>query len=103
MSDKGILGELGSRVQRARLAQNTTQVALAEQAGVSRTVIQGIESGHPSTTESLVRILRALGRLDHLDAFLPEPGLSPIQLARLKGQERRRAAGRRGKRKTEGA
>jgi hypothetical protein len=39
----------------------------------------------------LIRVLRAMGKLSQLDAFLPEPGLSPIQLAKLKGRERQRA------------
>lgn len=45
-----------------------------------------------------IRILRALGKMDALDAFLPEPGLSPLQLARLKGRERKRAPGGRARR-----
>jgi hypothetical protein len=57
--------------------------------------LQKIESGQSCALTLLIRILRALGRLDALDAFLPEPGLSPIQLAKLKGRERQRAGGHR--------
>lgn len=41
---------------------------------------------------TLLSVLRALGRLENLDAFLPDPGMSPIQLAKLKGRERQRAS-----------
>jgi hypothetical protein len=45
--------------------------------------------------ETIVKILRALGRLDALDAILPEPLVSPIQLAARRGRQRRRARPRR--------
>ena len=50
-----------------------------------------LESGRVCTLSLLIRVLRAMDKLSQLDAFLPEPGLSPIQLAKLKGRERRRA------------
>lgn len=96
MSDKGVLAEMGRRVQVQRLNQNLTQAAVAEKAGVSRRALQKLEGGEPCTLSILVRVLRALSRLDALDAFLPEPGLSPLQLAKLKGRERKRASGGRG-------
>ena len=96
MSDKAILAELGERVNRQRLNRNITQNDLAGQAGVARIVVQRLEGGRGCILENLIRILRALGLLEQLDAFLPEPGLSPLQLAKTRGRERRRAAGRRG-------
>jgi hypothetical protein len=42
--------------------------------------------------ETLVKLLRALDRLESLDAFLPAPGLSPLQLLELRGKQRRRAS-----------
>ena len=35
--------------------------------------------------------------LDGIDSFLPDPGISPVQLARMKGRERRRAYKKSGK------
>lgn len=93
LNDKGLLAEMGRRVQIQRLNQNLTQTTVAEMAGVSRRAIQKLESGEPCTLSTLARVLRALGRLDALDSFLPEPGLSPLQLAKLKGRERKRASG----------
>ena len=40
---------------------------------------------------TLIQILRALEALDGLDSFLPDPGISPLQLAGMKGRERKRA------------
>jgi len=101
MSNKAVLEDLGRRIQRERLNQDITQVALAERAGVARKVVQQVESGHGCTLESLIRLLRALGKLDQLDMFLPETGLSPVQLAKLKGRERQRATSRHRRRKPE--
>jgi len=95
MSDKAILEELGARLRRQRLNQDTTQKELAKKAGVSRTVIQKMEQGEEVVVAGLIRVMRALGVLDQLDNFLPDPGISPIQLARLQGKERQRASGER--------
>lgn len=97
MSDMAILEMLGERVQKERLNQNLTQKELAGHTGLNRTVLTRLESGRGCTLGSLIRILRSLGKLDQLDLFLPEPGVSPVQLARLGGQERREASGRRGR------
>ena len=46
---------------------------------------------------SVVAVLRELNQLDALDHFIPEPGISPMQLARIKGKTRQRATGKRSK------
>jgi hypothetical protein len=46
---------------------------------------------------NLIRILRSLGKIDQLDALLPEPGISPLELARFSGRHRKGASGRRGR------
>jgi putative transcriptional regulator len=97
MSNPAILSEIGARISRQRLNQNITQMELAQRAGVTRIVVQRLENGYGCTLDSLVRILRSLDLIDQLDAFLPEPGISPIQLAKLKGTERVRASHPRGK------
>ncbi|MBN2201100.1 helix-turn-helix transcriptional regulator [bacterium] len=96
MTDKAVMTELADRIRRERLNRNITQKDLWERAGVSKKVIQQLETGNGCTLDSLIKILRALGRLDQLDAFLPDPGISPIQLARMAGRQRRRASGSRG-------
>lgn len=92
MDNAAVLREVGSRVRRERLNQNTTQQDLAVQAGLSRRVIVDLEGGKGCSMSSFIEILRALRKLDQMDAFLPDPGLSPIQLADLQGKKRRRAS-----------
>ena len=92
MGDKAVLVEIGERINRQRLNRNITQVDLARRAGVTRIVVQRLENGHGCNFESLIKILRSLDLIDQLDAFLPRPGISPVQLAKLKGNERLRAS-----------
>ena len=96
MTESTILAELGRRLRRQRLNSNITQIDLANKAGVSRSVVQSLERGEDATLGSLLRLLRALDLLDQLDAFLPDPGISPLQLVRLQGKRRQRATGSRG-------
>jgi transcriptional regulator with XRE-family HTH domain len=92
MSNKAVLLEIGERINRMRLNRNITQMDLVRLSGVTRIVVQRLENGHGCTLESFVQIVRGLGCIDQLDSFLPEPGISPIQLAKLKGKQRMRAS-----------
>ncbi len=94
MSDRAVLREIGRRLKRKRLDKNLTQQTLADMAGLSRTTISDLERGAPAGLLTVIQILRVLGGLEELDAFLPDPGLSPLQLARLKGHQRQRASRR---------
>ena len=96
-SDDAALEALGRRLARHRLNQNLTQAALATQAGVSTPTVQRIEQGQSSQAANLIRILRVLGLLDNLDALVPEPAISPIQQARMRGRIRQRASSPSGK------
>jgi putative transcriptional regulator len=103
MSDHALLVELGERLQRTRLNRNLTQPEIAGRAGISRRALQNLEAGKATTMGTFIRALRALGVLEQLDTLLPAPGPSPVQLAKLKGRERRRATGRRIRHKQEGS
>ncbi len=94
MTDYAILREIGRRLKRRRLERNLSQQKVADLAGLARSTIVEIEKGSPSTLLTFVQILRALDVLDELDSFLPDPGISPLQLVRLKGKERMRASRR---------
>lgn len=95
MNDRAVLEELGQRVQTQRLNANVTQADLARKAGISRRALQHLESGSGCTLALLIRVLRVIGRLGQFDAFLPSPGPSPLQMAKLKGRDRQRASGQR--------
>lgn len=90
-----ILRELGARLRGYRLQQNVTTAELATRAGIGVATAARAETGRNTSVETIVKILRALGRLDALDAILPEPLVSPIQLAARRGRQRRRARPRR--------
>jgi transcriptional regulator with XRE-family HTH domain len=96
LSDIAAIKELGGRIRRYRLNLDVTQEDLAEKAGVARSVVQKIEQGEPCMLDGWLRVLRALDVLDQLDAFLPDPGFSPLQLVRMQDRERQRASGKRG-------
>jgi transcriptional regulator with XRE-family HTH domain len=91
-----VLRELGQRLERYRLQQNRTITEVAEAAGLGSATVKRAEAGNRPTLATIVRLLRALGRLETLEAFLPEPLVSPLQLARLSGQERQRARKKKG-------
>ena len=96
-SDHAALQALGRRLARHRLNRNLTQAEVAAEAGVSTLTVQRIEQGRSSQATNLIRILRALGLLDNLDSLVPEPAISPIQQARMRGRIRQRASSRAGK------
>ena len=91
-----LLRQLGLRLKQARLNLDWTQGEVAELAGVGVRTVRAIEAGASASMDSWLSILRALGRLDQINQFLPEPPVSPIQLAKLKGKTRQRASGTRG-------
>jgi transcriptional regulator with XRE-family HTH domain len=95
LSDGSVLQELGRRLAAIRLNRNQTQAQLATLAGVSKRTIERLESGAVAVQLSgFVRVCRALDLLDRLDAFVPEPLVSPIALLKLRGRNRRRASGK---------
>lgn len=87
--------DLGARLQAHRLNQNLSQAELAAATGLARKTITNLETGHGGTLLTLIAVLRGLNLLGQLEAFIPAPGPSPIQLVKLAGKQRRRATGRR--------
>ena len=93
-TDEQLLLEIGNRLARLRLEKNLTQAELAQQAGVGLATLQRLEAGASGTQLSgFLRIGRVLGILDRLDAFIPEPQESPMNLLRRQGKTRKRASG----------
>lgn len=75
-----ILEQLGSRLRGARLAQRLTQKDLALKSGVGLRSIVRLEDSGVGRIDTLLRVLRALGILDRLDAVLPEEVPSPLAM-----------------------
>lgn len=92
MTDSAVLAEIGDRLARFRLQRNLTQAQLAHEAGVSKRTVVRLENGESSQVTNLIRVVRALGLLVNLDAFIPPPLPSPVEQMRSRGKERRRAS-----------
>ena len=99
-SDKHIVNELGQRFKALRLRKNTTQKELAEATILSLNSIKSLESGRGKLS-TVIAVLRELEALEQLDNFIPEISISPMQLAKMKGHQRKRATGGRQKSKAE--
>jgi transcriptional regulator with XRE-family HTH domain len=91
-----ILLELGQRVRRTRLLENLSQAELAEEAGLGERTLRKLEQGDGVQLSTLIDLLRALHKLDALDSFLPDPGVSPMELLERAGRQRQRASKSRG-------
>ncbi len=91
MSPVAIAEELGNRLKQARLNANLTQAEVALRTGLNRRTILNAEKGKVQL-ENLVAILVSMDMSDQVNMFLPVQEISPIQLAKLKGQERQRAS-----------
>ena len=91
LTDSAIETEIGARIKALRLRRNITQQALADASGLSVTAIKGIESGG-GRISTMVAVLRELSALDQLENFIPRITVSPLQLARRKGKQVKRAS-----------
>ena len=87
-----LLRDIGSRLRAYRLQQNIAVDRLAADASLGVATVLRAETGRGMTVTTLLKLLRALGRLDAVDAFLPEAPISPLQLVKLRGRERRKAS-----------
>ncbi|MES2330390.1 MAG: helix-turn-helix transcriptional regulator [Bacteroidota bacterium] len=92
MSDRAILVVLGNFIQQTRLQQNKTQQQVAVAAGINRSTMVQVENGGGGTLLSLVQILRALEQLELFQHFEIRQQLSPLQLAKIDQQKRKRAS-----------
>jgi putative transcriptional regulator len=88
MTDKAVLKELGYRLRTLRLRRDITQKALAERAGVSVSAVKSLEAGN-ARLATLVAVLRGLGELEALGAFIPPVTVSPVEMSRSKSERQR--------------
>lgn len=84
-TDGEILRSIGVRLRALRESQELTQKEVALRAGIGRKTLFRAEQGENPTLETVIRLLRAYGRLAALEDFIPEPEISPM--ARLRERE----------------
>ena len=96
MSDHALAMQIGAFVRHHRLQQNKSQEELSRAAGISRSTLSLLEKGETVTLATLLQTLRALDQLQVMEAFLvPAPVVSPLLLARMERDARKRASGTR--------
>lgn len=97
-TDAEIVAELGRRHKGLRIAAGMTQAEQAERAGVTRSTVQRFERGQTIQLDSLIKLLRTLGRVDALELVFPEELRSPLaerdEHDRPRQRVRHRAVGR---------
>ena len=96
LSDTQVVERLGAELRRMRLERNLSQVEVAMRAGLDRITVVKLEAGRAVTLLTVVQVLRAIGRLDLLDAFHQEPQPTPYMLVEAQEkylkQQRKRAS-----------
>ena len=92
MSDKALIEQIGAFIKQHRLRQNRTQNEVAEEAGISRSTLSLLERGETVTLLTLIQVLRVLDQLHIMNAFRVEERVSPIALAKLEKEKRKRAS-----------
>lgn len=100
MTDDMIIKAIGEYIRSVRLERNLTQEQLGDRSGVHRTTIRDLELGKRSTLLTLIQVLRSLDQLQTLKNFKVSKELSPLELAKLEINERKRASGSKSDQKT---
>jgi transcriptional regulator with XRE-family HTH domain len=90
LSNSAIIEEVGKRLKEYRFQRQLTQQELAEPAGINMISIKQNEKGKAVTLTVFLSVLRVLRLLDNLELFIPEIGISPIELLKLKGKTPKR-------------
>lgn len=96
MTNNEVCRVLGERIKNLRLRKDLTQEEVANRTGLSLSPIKSLEKGQGKISTA-VAVLKVLGSLEALDAFIPEPPISPIQIAKMQGKKRQRSSGSRAK------
>lgn len=78
-----VIKAIGTRIAEHRRALRLSQSDLAERAGVSKRMVERLESGtfNPGL-ESFVRVCLSLGLVEGFERLLPAVELGPLALAR---------------------
>lgn len=92
-SDKSLMETIGNFIQKNRLNQNKSQSRVADDAGISRSTLSLLERGEKVRIDSLIQVLRVLDLLFIMDVFEVKEEVSPIEYAKLKKKQRKKASG----------
>lgn len=91
-ADKDIQIKLGEDLKAQRLQRNFDRETFAAMAGISKTALRNLEGGKGVTLQTLIAVVRVLGRQDWFRGISPRVYLSPVGLLRDSSQPRRRAS-----------
>ena len=80
------MAALGGRLRALRKARGLSMIVVAERTGLSRRTVARAEAGDNPTLATLLQLLRAYGRLEALEDFIPEPPISPMALLKATRQ-----------------
>lgn len=94
MSDKALAMQIGAFIKHQRMEQNKTQDVLANTAGISRSTLSLLERGETVTLATLIQVLRVLDQLHVMEAFKIQQIMSPLILAKMEKNRRKRASGK---------
>ncbi len=92
-SDEEIIRRIGEFVRYHRLENNWTQQDLAKRSGINRTTLSDLELGRGCQLLTIIQVLRILNKLDTLESFEVRQQISPIKLAELEKEKRKKASG----------
>lgn len=92
MSDGAIIKIIGAFIKHHRLAQDRTQQEVADKAGINRTTLSFLENGDIVNISTLIQVLRVLDLLYIMNIFKIQEQVSPLELAKLEQQKRKRAS-----------
>jgi len=96
LSDEELTGRVSSRLKELRLKQNISRQELSASSGVSTSTIARMEDGEIKSFESLLRILRTLGKIEILRPLVEDEEISPSEYFQLKhsanAKKRKRAS-----------
>jgi transcriptional regulator with XRE-family HTH domain len=81
-TDTALIDRLGAKLAELRLTSGMTQAELAGAAGIGISTVREAEKGGNISLAKLIRILRALGRLELLEPFFAPMPVSPIAAAK---------------------
>ena len=94
MNDNALAEHIGTFIKHHRMEQNKTQNVLANAAGISRSTLSLLERGEKVTLATLIQVLRILDQLHVMEVFSIQQTISPLALAKMEQNKRKRARGK---------